>query len=112
MAASGMVPGVVPPHPPFLYHRRVSPGVEGAVRMVGSVEGAEAGSATGVLEIFHAGAWGTLCEGQISEGYYYYIPESVEALFDPDFVDVPPPFTQARPLCVESFSWNCGLICQ
>ena len=70
--------------------------MEGALRLTGTEEGPQPGSVTAVLEIFHAGAWGTVCEGQVSEGYYYYIPESVEALFDPDFVDVPPVITQAR----------------
>lgn len=57
-----------------------------------------AGAVSGFLEVFHAGAWGTLCTGAVSEGYYYYSPESVEALFDDDFVDVPPVFSTARSL--------------
>ena len=54
--------------------------------------GGEPGSASGFLQVFHAGAGGTTCDGAISEGYYYYGTESQESLqpFDPEFVRVPP----------------------
>eukprot|EP00892_Ulva_mutabilis_P004969 jgi/Ulvmu1/2844/UM144_0009.1 len=37
-------------------------GVDGAIRLTGTGEG-EAEAGTGFLEIFHAGAWGTVCDG-------------------------------------------------
>ena len=38
-------------------------GTEGAFRLSGTVEGATPDSESGILEVFHAGAWGSLCEG-------------------------------------------------
>jgi len=34
---------------------------EGAIRQTGARNGTTAGTTVGVLEIFHAGAWGTVC---------------------------------------------------
>ena len=38
-------------------------GTEGAFRMTDTSPGATPDSESGILEVFHAGAWGTLCEG-------------------------------------------------
>ena len=38
-------------------------GTEGAVRLTNITTEGTPGSASGVLEIFHAGAWGTICDG-------------------------------------------------
>lgn len=72
-------------------------GVEGDVRLVDEQPGGEPGAVSGFLQVFHAGAWGALCEGSISEGYYYYGTESEESHFDPDFVRVPPVFSDVWP---------------
>lgn len=36
-------------------------GIEGDFRLVNKTEGATAGAESGVLEVFHAGAWGSVC---------------------------------------------------
>ena len=43
-------------------------GVEGAVRLVDSRE--EDGVTIGIPQIFHAGAWGTFCDGDV-DAYDY-----------------------------------------
>ena len=65
------------------------------MRLAGREDGDLPGAATGFLEIFHAGAWGTLCAGRISEGAYYYQSESLEG-YDGGGTD-PPVFSRVRP---------------
>ena len=41
----------------------IDAGTEGAFRMTDTRPGATPASESGILEVFHAGAWGTLCNG-------------------------------------------------
>lgn len=44
-------------------------GTEGDIRLVGaSVDGNDPAAGVGILEIFHAGAWGTVCNGDPVNG--------------------------------------------
>ena len=38
-------------------------GTEGSFRLTGTSSGDSSDSESGILEVFHAGAWGTLCNG-------------------------------------------------
>lgn len=40
---------------------RFTAGTEGAFRLGNKTAGATAGAESGFLEVFHAGAWGTVC---------------------------------------------------
>ena len=40
-------------------------GDESAVRLTDTEVGATPGSESGILEVFHAGAWGTVCRGDL-----------------------------------------------
>lgn len=44
-------------------HCAFATGVEGALRLTDTVAGVSADVQSGILEIFHAGAWGTICLG-------------------------------------------------
>eukprot|EP00892_Ulva_mutabilis_P011614 jgi/Ulvmu1/8825/UM049_0005.1 len=43
--------------------RSREPGVEGAFRLTSRSAGAVPGAESGILEVFHAGAWGSICDG-------------------------------------------------
>lgn len=45
----------------------IDAGSEGAFRITDTSPGATPDSESGVLEVFHAGAWGTLCEGDFGD---------------------------------------------
>lgn len=40
-------------------------GTEGAIRLTDTTAGGSAGTESGVLEVFHAGAWGSVCSGDL-----------------------------------------------
>lgn len=49
----------------------VCAGEEGALRLTDGGDSSRTSSGSGVLEIFHAGAWGTICEADVSLTYEY-----------------------------------------
>lgn len=49
-------------------------GEEGALRLTDGGDGGATSAGFGILEIFHAGAWGTFCEGVPDSGLYDYGP--------------------------------------
>lgn len=50
-------------------------GVKGDVRLAEAEAGGAPGTVSGFLEVFHAGALGSLCLGRVSECAYYFTPE-------------------------------------
>ena len=61
-------------------------GTEGAIRLADVRKDASINSTSGVLEIFHAGAWGTFCDGDFGTGYSYvrdYGIDPVRSIADP-----------------------------
>jgi len=62
-------------------------GQEGALRLVGTGDDrGGADDAAGILEIFHAGAWGTVCDsnpGFVEPSYYVYADYSAGDETDP-----------------------------
>lgn len=81
-------------------------GVEGDVRLAEAEAGGAPGTVSGFLEVFHAGAWGSLCLVRASEGACYYTPEAAENLLDSSFVPRPPVLSQAR-----SAHDACAILC-
>ena len=66
-------------------HGMLAAGEEGALRLTDVVAGGFPGLESGILEIFHAGAWNTLCNGdfrffEVRPGMRYPHRHSADAL--------------------------------
>ena len=69
----------------------LSAGTEGAFRLSGTTEGATPDSESGILEVFHAGAWGSLCEGDFG----------IAAVCAPDLTWAPKHTSPMQPLAIQ-----------